>query len=80
MNRSVVKVEDTDHSCVVEAPATLNWCNPVHTGVIDTESAGAASERINVSAVPFIAERPRDAVGFAAVVVEYLLPPISKIF
>ncbi|MEN9342047.1 MAG: hypothetical protein RIQ54_303 [Candidatus Parcubacteria bacterium] len=46
-------------------------CNPLHNGVIPWDSAGAASERINVFAVPFIADKPICAVGFAPVDVAY---------
>ena len=70
VNRKLVRVELTDQSWVVEAPATENWCNPVHTGAIDVDKAGAASLLMKVFAVPFVAVSPTFAEGFAPVVVE----------
>ncbi len=52
---------------VEETPPTLNCHKPVSTGVIDADSAGAASERIKVFAVPFVAAVPTVTLGFAGV-------------
>ena len=68
------KVVLADLNWVVEAPPPLNWCNPLQTGVIDTDKAGEPSERIKVLAVPLFAVNPSEAVGFAPVEVESSTP------
>jgi hypothetical protein len=62
-----VRVEEADHSWVEDAPAVSNWWSPVQTGVRETLKAGAASDRMKVRAVPFTAESPTEAEGFAPV-------------
>ncbi len=46
----------------------------VQVGVMACESAGAASERIGVAAVPFTAARPMVPVGFALMVLAVNVP------
>jgi hypothetical protein len=53
-------------------PPVLKVCKPVHVGMMDCESAGAPSERINVDAEPLTAESPAVPVGFAPVAVEHV--------
>jgi hypothetical protein len=73
-----VFVPDTDALAVsanvcpfnVNAPALMvnpaaNVCNPVHVGTIACDSAGAASDRMNVKATPLTAASPTLAVGLA---------------
>ena len=66
-----VEVASVDErNCTVEdavlmKPPVLKIWSPVHVGVIDWESAGAASERMKVSAEPFTAASPMVAEGFA---------------
>jgi hypothetical protein len=49
----------------LEMSPPVNVWSPLHVGVIDWDSAGAASLRIKVLAEPFTAVRPMEAVGFA---------------
>ena len=56
----------------------MNWWSPVHVGAIDCESAGAASLRIAVRAVPFTAVRPIEAEGLAKVTPVWQVPEMEK--
>lgn len=64
-------VELWEVNCVLEIPVPTN-CHPeVIIHAVEVLNAGAASERINVFAVPFTAAEPITAVGLAPVEVEY---------
>jgi hypothetical protein len=43
----------------------VNVCVEVHVGLIDWLMGGAASDRMNVEALPLTAVRPTVPVGFA---------------
>jgi len=62
---------------VEEAPP-VNWWRPVQVGAMDWESAGAASLRIAVKAVPFTAVRPMEADGLAKVTPVWQVPFTEK--
>ena len=63
---------------VAMSPPVKVW-SPLQTGTIAWERAGAASLRIAVEALPFMAERPREAVGFAKPLKETRqVPEIAK--
>ena len=70
------KVEDA----VLKRPPWLKVWSPVQIGVMDWESAGDASERMKVKALPLFAESPMVAVGFAPMgeAVRHVVPSIEK--
>ena len=62
------------------SPPVLKVCSPVQIGVMFCASAGEASERIKVRAVPLFAVRPIETVGFAPTgeAVRQVVPSMEK--